>query len=204
MPKYMQANAGRLYLCGWKCVYCGRMNAEVGQVHTEAMVGYGFFGNDRDEASRMAGESARKLLAKQAKNTEAKINRRQCFHLLNVKGECDGCGRKQPWKERRWVRAALCAAYFFGFGKAVNVMHRPDFGLPLLLMAAGVLLIWYGGRYLEERLALLKLKAQGDETCVPLVFFEKEPEGIQADDPRMKAIRGLTWQTVAARMPEKK
>lgn len=204
MPKYMQANASKLYLCGWKCVYCGRMNAEVGQVNAEAMVGYGLLGNDRDEASRMAGKSAREFLEKQEKKMEERINRRRCFHLLNVKGECGGCGRKQPWKEKRLVRAALCAGYFFGFGAAVNVMHRPDFGIPLLLMAAGVLIIWYGGRYLEERLALMKLKAEGDETCVPLVFFEKTPEGVSEDDPRMKAVRELTWQTVAVRMSERK
>ena len=204
MPQYMQANASRLYICGWKCVHCGHMNAEIGSVRAEAMVGFSFFGRERDEASRMAKESAKEFLGKEEKRTERLVNRRRRFHLLNVQGVCEECRGKQPWKEKKLLRAALGTAYFFGFGKAVNVMHRPDFVLPLFLMAAGVLLIWFGGRYLEERLALMKLRADGGEACVPLVFFDKEPEGIQADDPRMQAIRGLTWQKAAARMSEPK
>ena len=202
MPRYMQANASRMYICGWKCVHCGHMNAEIGSVRAEAMVGFSFFGRDRNEASRMAKESANKFLSKEEKRTERLVNRRGRFHLLNVSGVCEECRGKQPWKERKLLRAALCVAYFFGFGKAVNVMNRPDFGLPLLLMAAGVLVIWYGGRYVGEKWALMRLRSLGGEECVPLAVFGETPEGIQADDPRMEAVRGLTWKTVVSRLDE--
>lgn len=156
------------YRCTWRCVRCGRLNCERGEVHAADRVAVSQFTNNLYDEVSLSGEIAQEKARRKLHRLQEAVNGQHSLMGLQVSGICRKCSGRQFWSPAlRHTWAVVMAAA--GFAALVWTGGFPRSGTAWLacLAAAGIAAL------LTESAALgvtqQRLRRLADPECAPYV-----------------------------------
>lgn len=207
---YMRATVTRHYRCGWKCTSCQSVQADKGTLRRQAEAGVGI---SQEKARNKAADAASLRTEKAMDKLIRDVNGHRSLYMLNVKGCCSACGKRQIWSCSAVLRLIVCAVYvalvaavFAVYGRLISsrllfalrpsnplrdVVERlatTPYLLPGLIAVVGVVLLWVLTRWVHGFIALKRLASLGDPHYYPLIITPSLIGSTEMDDPRVLAV----------------